>query len=296
MNAIADTTELEITTARKSLLLMLAFVGLWAVVEVIATPVFAHISPYEVVWVRYGVHLAFMLLIWGWRDPAVLWRTQRPFYQIGRSLLMLGMPASWIIADQHGVPPGALMSIFWFSPLLVLALAQILLRERVRTRYWIAGTVGYVGACLVSAPVVPRTLSDFVFPMGMGATFALYVVMTRALRHETLQANLFYTALGVFVALSVAMPSLWVIPSAHDAFALVLVGLLGFVALLALDRSASIAPLSASASYIYVQAPITFALTMFLSNAHPVARTVIGIGLVGLVGAYLWIRRPESHV
>jgi hypothetical protein len=68
------------------------------------------------------------------------------------------------------------------------------------------------------------------------ASFSLYVVMTRMLRGESLRANLFYTALGVFAVLSLFMPTVWVTPTSHDARVMVLIGALGLVALLALDR------------------------------------------------------------
>ena len=288
----ADTSVPHPSAARKSMLLMIAFVGLWAIVEAIAAPLFSRISGYQIVWARYGVHLSFMLLIWGWRNPSVLWRTRRPLYQIGRSLLMLGMPVSWIISVQHGVTSSVLMTIFWLAPLLILALTPLVLKERVRLRYWVVAAVAYAGACLVSVPAAPSTLSDLVFPAGMAGTFALYVVMTRALRGETVHANLFYTALGVFASLSLVMPGVWVQPSVPDAFALIAIGLLGFGALLALDRSASAAPLSASAPLIYMQAPITIALAVALSYVHPDARTLLGGALIGCMAIYLWLREP----
>lgn len=289
-SAAAEAPTAPPGAARRSMLFMMAFVTLWAVVEVAAIPLFVRIPGYEVVWVRYGVHLTLMLLIWGWREPAVLWRTRRPFYQFGRSLLMLGMPASWIMAGEHGVGPSVLMTVFWCAPLIALALIPVVLKERVKLRYWVAAAVGYAGACLITIPAVPSTLSGIVFPFGMAATFALYVVMTRSLRSETLQANLFYTALGVFAPLSLAMPAVWVQPTLHEALVLVAIGVLGFGALLALDRSASNAPLSASVPLIYVQGPIMVALVAAVGYAHPDARTLVGVMLIGCPAAYLWLR------
>ena len=278
---------------RKSMLFMMVFVWLWAVVEVAAFPLFVRIPGYEVVWVRYGVHLALMLLIWGWREPGVLWRTRRPLYQFSRSLLMLGMPASWILAGEHGVGPSVLMTLFWCAPLMALALVPVVLKERVKLRYWLAAGVSYVGACLLTIPAAPTTLPGIVFPFTMAATFALYVVMTRSLRSETLQANLFYTALGVFASLSLAMPAIWVQPTLHEALVLVAIGVLGFGALLALDRSASAAPLSASVPLIYVQGPIMVGLIAALGYEYPDVRTTLGVVLVGCSAVYLWVREPS---
>ncbi|MGQ3076253.1 MAG: hypothetical protein ACT7A5_34725, partial [Ferrovibrionaceae bacterium] len=63
------------TANRRAILLMLAFVLLWAGIEAMAANVLRHYSPYQVVWTRYAVHLALMLALWGWREPASLWQT-----------------------------------------------------------------------------------------------------------------------------------------------------------------------------------------------------------------------------
>jgi drug/metabolite transporter (DMT)-like permease len=281
--------------ARTSMLFMLGFVALWAVVEVAAIPLFVRIPGYEIVWMRYGVHLTLMLLIWGWSRPSVLWRTRRPLYQLSRSLLMLGMPASWIMAGEHGVGPSVLMTVFWGAPLMVLALAPAVLKEPVKLRYWVAAGVAYAGACLLTIPALPSTLSGVVFPFGMAATFAVYVVMTRSLRGETLQANLFYTALGVFAALSLAMPTIWVQPTLHETLVLVAIGVLGFGALLALDRAASTAPLSASVPLIYLQGPIMVALVAAVGYEYPDRRALMGGVMVTCAAIYLWVQEA-SHM
>ena len=89
---------------RRGMLCMIAFALLWALVEVFASWLSRPYSPYQVVWARYGSHLAIMLAIWGWRDPLVLVRTRRPALQIARSLLMLVMPAAWIFHYNAALP------------------------------------------------------------------------------------------------------------------------------------------------------------------------------------------------
>ena len=136
---------------RRSMLLMLAFVLLWTTVERLAADLLARYSPYQVVWVRYGVHLAAMLLCFGWTEPASLWRTARPTRQWLRSMLMLGMPASWIMGMQHGVAPDTLMAIFWTSPLLIMVLGHLLLGERAPSAVWVAGALSSLGATMLFA-------------------------------------------------------------------------------------------------------------------------------------------------
>jgi drug/metabolite transporter (DMT)-like permease len=271
--------------------MMTGFVGLWTIVEALAAPMFGHISPYQIVWTRYGVHLLFMVAIWGWRDPGSLLRTRRPMYQLGRSLLMLCMPASWIIATQRGVEQGTLMTLFWLAPLLVLAMAHAFLREPVAIRYWIVAIVMFLGVCLIVGPFQITSISDLVFPLAMAGSFGLYVVMTRGLRDETVQANLFYSALGVFCCLTFLMPVIWVTPSMKEFAALVGVGLLGFGALLALDRAVTAAPLSASAPFLYVQIPLTMMFAMLLSQVTPGIRSICGLAFIAAAAVYHWSKQ-----
>lgn len=280
--------SIPIVTTHRGMLLMIGFVGLWAIVEALAAPIFSRISPYQIVWTRYGVHLAFMIALWGWRDPGLLLRTERPVYQLGRSLLMLCMPASFVIATQRGVSGSTLMTLFWLAPLMILGMAHLLLKERVRARYWLVAVVMFVGVCFIDGPVRIETISDVVFPLAMAGSFGLYVVMTRNLRGETLQASLFYTALGVFLCLTLAMPALWVAPSWREMAAMIGVGLLGFGALLALDWAVRSAPLSSTVPFLYMQLPITILIAMSLSYFSPGVWTTCGLALIGGAAVYLW--------
>ncbi|MEO8804848.1 MAG: DMT family transporter [Burkholderiaceae bacterium] len=285
------------TDNRRAMLLMLAFVSLWAAIEALAGHVLHHYSAYQVVWTRYAVHLALMLLVWGWREPGSLWRTRRPVFQFTRSLLMLGMPASWIVGMQLGVHAATLMSIFWLSPLFIIALARLFLRERVPAALWAVTAVACAGSFLLHEPGDLSPVRLLVFPLGMALCFSLYVVMTRSLRTETTRTNLFYTALGVFLVLTPFMPGLWITPSPQDMMAMVGVGVLGFVALAALDRMAAAAAVSVSAPFAYMQIAATVAIAFVAGMEQGLSARRTALGLLLIVGAafYLWVREPRPE-
>jgi drug/metabolite transporter (DMT)-like permease len=277
---------------RRAMLLMLVFVASWALVEALAAHPSKQISPYQVVWTRYAVHLAFMLVVWGWREPANLWRTRRPVYQLARSLLMLGMPASWIVAGQMGVDAGALLSIFWLAPLMILALARIFLAEPVGAWPWLTCGVASLGAVLMHELSPMPGARASVFPLAAALCFAGYVVMTRPLRRESTRANLFYTAFGVFVALSPAMPLLWVTPNAHDLAILTGVGLFGFAELYVLDRMAAAAPVSVTAPMATMQLAFAVLPSFVLGRVVPDRLELVGLVLIGAVALFTWARAP----
>jgi hypothetical protein len=178
-----------------------------------------HYTVYQIVWARYGVHLLFMLLVWGTRQPASLIATRRPAFQLGRSMLMVLMPASWAIAIGRGAPPTAVLAIFWLVPLMVLALAAAGLGERPRRREWLMAGCGFVGTSLIFHPMVLPGKLNFVLALTMGLSFSLYIVMTRSLRAKYQGQPVLDRARRVRRATPV-MPWVWITPSRHDCSSL----------------------------------------------------------------------------
>jgi drug/metabolite transporter (DMT)-like permease len=278
------------------MVLMALAVTLWAALEALAATMIRRYSPYQVVWTRYAVHLGFMIAVWGWREPAKLWRTRRPMFQIARSLLMLGMPASYVLARRLGVHTNELMSIFWLSPLLIIVIAAALLKEHVSAAQWLAAALGFTGVVFMLEPGALPAWRLWLAPFMMGLTFAAYVAMTRSLRSETTRANLFYTALGVFVLLSPFMPGIWVRPTLGDLAILIAVGLIGWVGLFVLDRMAAVAPVSVSAQFAFVQVPIALGTSWVVHGDKPDLLEFTGIILIGVTAAYAWtLQRKADH-
>jgi drug/metabolite transporter (DMT)-like permease len=249
------------TAAHRAMLLMLAFGAAWASLEMVGASMHRAYSPYQIVWCRYGVHLAFMLALFAPRDPLVLVRTRRPVFQVVRSMLMLIMPASWIMAAERGLDAATMTAVLASVPLLVTIFGAVLLRERPASWTWIAALVASAAYLACALPLAGISIRQLVLPLVTAVSFSLYVVMTRSLRTETTRANLFYTALGVFVVLSVFIAEVWIPPDAHDVACMVAMGLIGYLVLYALDRSVASAPVCVSAPFAASQIPISLVFT-----------------------------------
>jgi drug/metabolite transporter (DMT)-like permease len=276
----------------RGMLWMIAFVALWALVEAFAGWLSRPYSPYQVVWARYGAHLAIMFAIWGWGDPLVLVRTRRPVLQIARSLLMLVMPAAWILSLQRGLTPDTVLAIFGVAPLIICALAAVLLKERPTPGIWVSAAVVSAGAMFCLSLHVLLSLTAVAAALTSAGSFSLYVVMTRMLRGESLRANLFYTALGVFVVLSLFVPTMWVMPTPHDALVMVLIGGLGLLALLALDRTAQMAPVSSGAAMVDTRLLVIGGVEI---GHHPDLHIEIGVATIA-IGTICALSRGRNPV
>jgi drug/metabolite transporter (DMT)-like permease len=281
---------------RRALLLMFVFVLAWALVEGVVGAQLQ--NPYhlmQIVWCRYAAHLALMLLVWGWREPSRLWRTRRPVFHLARSLCMLVMPLSFAMAVYAGDGMHTVWAMFWIAPVMILVLAAGWLRESVPLVAWLGVGVGVLAAWLMLNPRWPGSLGALIWPLIMAASFALYVAMTRSLRDEPVLTNLFYTALGVFVLLSLAMPWSWTMPTLHDALVLTAIGLVGFGALWALDRACEATQLSGTTPALYLHLAGMVGIESVARGAALSQREMLALGMIALIVVVAWVLQSPGR-
>lgn len=157
---------------------------------------------------------------------------------------------------------------------------------------WVAAGAGLAGVFLMLAG---RGFTTFhwsvILPTGMAACFGVYLVMTRAMREETTLANLFYTALYVWLGLTVVLPLFWRPLTWKAAQPMIAIGVIGFFLLLAIDRALHLAPAA-------VVAPIAFTEVLWkvlISGAGAQRFSVISelAGAALVVGSGLIIAAQE---
>ena len=258
---------------------------LWGFIEVLGGLIPARYSPYQTVWMRYGIHLLFLFMVWGPRRKAGLVRTPRWGAQILRGLLMLGMPATFILAIDR-MPANTTWSIFWLAPLVSMAGAAALLKEKAPPAAWGASVFGLAGAWMILRPALSGGWQASLLALGMMLCFALYVLASRLLREENTFTSLFYTAAAVLLPLSAVVPTFWRPLSWKAAAVMGLIGLLGFGLLFALERALETAPVSASAPFLYTT-PIWYMLFSATLHHTPIHTRDLAGALVILIPTVL---------
>lgn len=282
---------------RRAMALMAGFALAWVVLEeVVARRLQGHYHLMQIVWCRYAVHLLALLLLFGWTDPGRLWRTRRPAFHLLRSLCMLVMPLAFALSLQTGVRAHSVWALFWLAPLGALLIARWALGEKSPPVVWAATAVATAAALAILSPGSDVVTLAAVLPLLMALSFAVYLAMTRRLTGETVHANLFYTAVGVFALLTPVMPMVWVTPDAGDALVLACIGVVGLLALFLLDRAVALTSLDASAPFLFAHLLASLAVGWHLLGHAPARVALAAAALVAATLLALWWRagRPNA--
>lgn len=250
--------------------IVVLFALLWALVEFIG--IGAHVPVEQIVFTRYATHLLTLLLLFGPTRKVALARSRRPYLQLGRSLLMLGMPLSYIAAVVL-MPVKDALVVFWIVPLAGLAWV----RSSHKRWVWMAGCIAYAGVFLVTGGGVRVLHWAALFAVAMGFCFTAYLFLTERLSDDSTPTNLFHTAFWVFLALSFRMPFVWQWPSGRAWIVLTAVGVIGLIALYTLDLA------------IRLDGPIAFIPALYLQPVffHLLEDGPAGFGKRSTLGAVL---------
>ncbi|MBV9346339.1 MAG: DMT family transporter [Pseudolabrys sp.] len=230
-------------------------------------------------------------------------RTNRPFGHIGRGTLsVVGMFSNF--ASLARLPLADATAISFASPLITVALAAWILKERVRIYRWSAVVVGFTGVIVMLVPHFD--FSHYSSGAGLavataGAIFALLaalfnagtVIQTRRLTSsETTPSIVFYFSLSCAIAGAVTLPFAWHTPSWGELAMLVSMGILGGIAHLILTESYRFASASVLAPFDYSAMLWALIFGFWLFGELPTALVYVGAAIVAGAGLFvIWRER-----
>jgi drug/metabolite transporter (DMT)-like permease len=183
----------------------------------------------DVVFGRHVTYVAAVILLAGRRSPRRLLSTARLGTQIARGLANFGATASFFFALSV-LPLAEVSTLASTTPLVVVALAGPLLRERI-TRFAVLGAIIGFGGVLALIGVDPRHLDPLMLvPLGTAASYAVFSMLTRELRAESPEVTLFYSGVVGLIAsgaLVVTVPT----STSPEAWQWLAIGVVGLTAL-----------------------------------------------------------------
>jgi drug/metabolite transporter (DMT)-like permease len=229
-------------------------------------------------------------------------RTSRPLGQLGRGTLSVaGMFTNFSALTR--LPLADATAISFASPLITVALAAIVLKERVRVFRWTAVLVGFSGVIVMLIPHldIAHYATIGAATATAGALLALIsafcnagtVIQTRRLtQSETTSSIVFYFSLICAIAGALTLPFAWHTPTAPELAKLIMLGLLGGLAHIFLTESYRHATASVIAPFDYTSMLWALILGWWLFGELPAPLVYVGAAIVAGAGLFvIWRER-----
>lgn len=285
--------------------LMITFCVIAPLIDV-SSKLAAHEVPVGIVTLaRFAVQAALMLPVVGIMrlslrlSPRALWLTTM------RALVSI-LSTYCFIAALRVMPVADALAIAFVEPFIILLIGKLVLGEQVGPRRLGACAVGFLGSLLVIQPAFSHFGAVALFPLGTAASFALYILITRALsRHVHPVPMQFHTAL---IAGAICLPLLalgnhfgepslsLILPQGIFWLWCFFVGLAATISHMAMTYALKFAPSSTLAPLHYLEIVTATLFGYLVFGDFPNTLTWVGIATIICSGLYIIHReRQVAH-
>jgi drug/metabolite transporter (DMT)-like permease len=269
--------------ASQLVLLLLDISAKWLSVEGIPTS--------EIVFVRYGMHVVLLLLLFLPVTGLRLFVSNNWKLELLRGVCLLGTTGLNFLAMRY-LPLTVTSALMFTSPLIVCALSGPLLGESVGWRRWLAICVGFTGILIIVRPGSEAFQPAALLSLGCAAFLALFSILTRKLAGvDTAQTQQFYAGATPIVLLLPVAFNDWVWPSMPISwiafFVMGAAGLGGHFLNSVAHRFATPATL---APFSYLSLIYLALASWLIFNQPPDEWFVLGVTIIVLSGLYIWLR------
>jgi drug/metabolite transporter (DMT)-like permease len=256
-----------------------------------------------VVFFRSAFAMIPVMTIYAWRgELGTAFRTGRPLGHVARGLIsVVGMFLNF--AALARLPLVDATAISFAAPFITVALAALILKERVRTYRWCAVAAGFAGVVVMLWPYldVGALVASASSATTVGAACAVAAAFTnsgatiqtrRLTDSETTSSIVFYFSLICGLAGHVSLPFAWHPPTAEELAALIAIGIIGGLSHIFLTESYRYAPASVVAPFDYVSLLWAFFFGYVLFGEVPSSFVYAGAAVVAGSGLFvIWRER-----
>ncbi len=137
------------------------------------------------------------------------YQTQNIKLQIIRSFLSIIESGCFVLSFRYLTLADA-HSIGSLTPVIVVGLSAIFLREKVSAKTWIAIFFGFLGVLIIMRPGLTIFDSKSLIPLVAAFFLSLYQILTRkASEYDPSETSLFYTSIVGIISMSFLVPFFW---------------------------------------------------------------------------------------
>lgn len=287
----------ERATRVRGVLLMLAAVGVFSVMDAMMKQLSGHYPAIQIACLRGAASLPFVLVTYAWSRQLKSLKPVRIGLHLLRALLAVLMLWGflWALARASMADTYA---VFMSAPLLVVLAAAVILGEKVDRHILLAVIVGLGGVLVMLRPSVEgiASLAGLV-TLGSALAYAVIVVLVRVLaRTDTTASMVFwYLLLLAIGAAAIAAPDWVPIAPAHGWW-IAAIGLTGWAGQHLITDAFRLAPASLVAPYEYTALVWAVGFDWAIWQVLPGARMLAGSAIVVGAGLYLLQRERRRPV
>lgn len=251
----------------------------------------AGLPTFEIVFVRYAVHVALLLALVMPTRGFQIFRTGNWKLELVRGLCLTGTTVANFYAMQF-LPLTVTGALLFTMPLMVCALSVPLLGETVGWRRWLAIVVGFIGILIIVRPGTEAFHPASILAL-VGALFAaFYSILTRKLAGIDSASTM--TAYAGIVSLLAVTPFAfdgWVWPSNLPTWiAFFGAGVAGVLAHQLMTIAHRFAPPSVLAPFSYLELLYLAVASWIVFNEPPDIWFYLGAPIIIGSGLYIWLR------
>jgi drug/metabolite transporter (DMT)-like permease len=274
--------------------LVLLTLFLFVAMDTLVKVVIRHHAAAQIVWLRFLVHA---LLVSGLMLAVprlrVRMRSHAPARQLLRSGLLLATTSCFFLALRY-LKLADVAILTQASPIFIVAMAALLLRERVGPQRWLGVVAGLIGVIVI---VKPGFGFQWASLLGIAAAliYAAYHIMTRSLAGaDHTMTTFFYTPMvGAVLAAPFALVT-WQWPGGQDLALMCLPGIVGGTGHLLLIMAFARSEASLLAPFFYITIVLAVGTGWAVFDEVPDASTFAGAGLIAAAGLYVWHRERKA--
>ena len=216
-----------------------------------------------------------------------VWKTNNLKLQLIRSLCSI-LETAFFVTSFRYLSLGDVHSVAALSPIIVVALSIIFLKEFVDKKIWFAIFFGFIGVLIILRPGFDVFNFKSLIPLGAAFTFAIYQILTKKVSEvDKDETSLFFTSLFGVITMVILASIYWVDFIFISYFLLPLIGIMMSLAHYSLIIALARAPANKIQPFHFSLIFWAIIYGFVFYNDVPDMPTVFGALIIALSGIYI---------
>ena len=222
-------------------------------------------------------------------------RTKNFKLQITRSILSIIESGCFVLSFRYLTLADA-HSIGSLTPIIIVALSAIILREKVNLKTWIAIFFGFIGVLVIIRPGLSIFDPMSLIPLAGAFFLSFYQILTRKVsKYDSSETSLFYTSVIGIILMSLIIPFFWQPLQSYSYLLFLGIGVFFSLGIYFQIIALSFAKASIIQPFHYTLILWAIILGYIFYNDFPDIPTIIGAIIITLSGIYVLNSRSTAE-